>query len=126
MSFRYISFSRSRQNTNKNQITTNKASKSWIITFYSFQSDVQGPLNRQIIKSGETIKFGIELFKGIATTFLGLTADVNNVIKEQNNNHINNDLGQTDDRPRYNDQGLANPETLGQVFQFAKTLYNLM
>ena len=40
---------------------------------------------------------------------------------------LQNDLGSTDEKPRYNNGmgGLLNPHTLGQLMNFAKTLYNL-
>lgn len=74
----------------------------------SIKEDIQAPLNRQIIKSSDTVMFMVDMVNNFFKTFMG------------SNNGVN-DLGTTDQQPR----GFMNANTLGQVFNFAKTLYNL-
>ena len=77
------------------------------ICFSPFQTDIQAPLNRQIVRSSETIMYFVDLMDNMLTTFMGP--------------QDNNDLGKTDNRPRY----LNNLGYLGEVVNFARTLYNL-
>ena len=75
--------------------------------FY-FQNDIQAPLNRQIVRSSETIMYFVEMMDKMLTTFMGPKD--------------NNDIGTTDNRPRTMDMlGMG-----GQVLQFAQTLYQLL
>ena len=71
-----------------------------------FQTDIQAPLNRQIVRSSEQIMYFVDLMDNMLTTFMGPQ---------------DNDLGKTDNRPRY----LNNLGYLGEVVNFARTLYNL-
>lgn len=75
----------------------------------NIKNDIQAPLNRQIIKSSETIMYVVDILDSMMTTFLGPKAD-------------NSDYGTTDNRPRSN-AGLGG--TLGQLFSFAKAIYSL-
>ncbi len=95
--------------------------------FFSFQSDIQAPLNRQIIKSSETVMYAVDLLNNLLATFLGpppanpeeamaTSFDLSSFTGG------NNDLGKTDNQPR----GLLNANTVGNVIHFAKTIYSLM
>ena len=76
--------------------------------FLSLQNDIQAPLNRQIIKSSETIMYFVDLMDSMLTSFMGPAEK--------------NDLGTTDHHPR----GLfGNFGTIGKIVNFAQTLYNL-
>ena len=75
--------------------------------FFYFQNDIQAPLNRQIIKSSETIMYFVDIMDGMLNSFMGP--------KE------GNDVGTTDHRPRNMNLG----STLGTIVNFAQTLYNL-
>jgi len=75
----------------------------------NIKTDIQAPLNRQIVRSSETIMYFVDLMDNMLTTFMGP--------------QDNNDLGKTDNRPRsYLNNNLG---YLGEVFNFARTLYNL-
>ena len=79
------------------------------ILSFIFQTDIQAPLNRQIVRSSETIMYFVDLMDNMLTTFMGP--------------QDNNDLGKTDNRPRsYLNNNLG---YLGEVLNFARTLYNL-
>ena len=78
------------------------------VLYFLLQNDIQAPLNRQIIRSSETIMYFVDLMDGMLTSFMGP--------KEENN-----DLGTTDHRPR----NLFSGSTIGNIIQFAQTLYNL-
>lgn len=80
-----------------------------ILTFF-LQNDIQAPLNRQIIKSSETIMYFVDILDGMLTSFMGPNKPLDD-----------NDLGTTDNRPR--NLGLGGG--LGQILQFMQTLYNL-
>lgn len=54
-----------------------------------FQTDVQAPLNRQIIKSSETVMYAVDLMNNLVATFLGPNKDIEG-----------NDIGTTDNKPR--------------------------
>jgi len=72
----------------------------------NIKTDIQAPLNRQIVRSSEQIMYFVDLMDNMLTTFMGPQ---------------DNDLGKTDNRPRY----LNNLGYLGEVVNFARTLYNL-
>jgi hypothetical protein len=74
----------------------------------NIKNDIQAPINRQIIKSSETIMYFIDVFEGLAKSFFSGDSD-------------NNDVGTTDNKPR-SDSGY---NMLGQVLNFAKVVYNL-
>jgi len=75
----------------------------------NIKNDIQAPLNRQIIKSSETIMYFVEILDSMLSSFMGP--------KEQDN-----DLGTTDHRPR----NLFGNSAIGNVINFASTLYNLV
>jgi len=75
----------------------------------NIKNDIQAPLNRQIIKSSETIMYFVEIMDSMLTSFMGP--------KEQDN-----DLGTTDHRPRT----LFGNSPIGNIINFAQTLYNLV
>jgi len=75
----------------------------------NIKNDIQAPLNRQIIKSSETIMYFVEIMDSMLTSFMGP--------KEQDN-----DIGTTDHRPR----GLFGNSRIGTIINFAQTLYNLI
>lgn len=72
------------------------------------QNDIQAPINRQIIRSSETIMYFIDVFEGLTKAFFSTEND--------------NDVGTTDNKPRYADAGFG---MLGQMVNFAKVIYNL-
>jgi hypothetical protein len=75
----------------------------------NIKNDIQAPLNRQIIKSSETIMYFVDLMDSMLTSFMGPAQE-------------KNDLGTTDHHPR----GLfGNFGTIGKIVNFAQTLYNL-
>lgn len=74
----------------------------------NIKNDIQAPLNRQIIKSSETVMYGVDIMNNLINTFIGGNA--------------NNDLGKTDNMPR----GIMGNGNLGKIMQFAKTLYQLV
>jgi len=72
-------------------------------------------LNRQIVKSSETIMYFVEMMDKMLTTFMGP-------------HHGNdNDIGSTDNRPREYSSYYGNNyfDTAGQILNFAKTAYAL-
>ena len=106
----------------KNKYLTTHSSFCWVIYFfkpltleYEFQNDIQAPLNRQIVKSSETIMYFVEMMDKMLTTFMGP-------------HHGNdNDIGSTDNRPREYSSYYGNNyfDTAGQILNFAKTAYAL-
>lgn len=85
---------------------------------FTLQTDIQSPLNRQILKSSETVMYAVELLNNLITAFMG----------PENQNGIDVDEEANGDKPR--DGYLANEGldfgNMGQMFDFAKTIYNLM
>ena len=106
----------------KNKYLTTHSSFCRVIYFfkpltleYEFQNDIQAPLNRQIVKSSETIMYFVEMMDKMLTTFMGP-------------HHGNdNDIGSTDNRPREYSSYYGNNyfDTAGQILNFAKTAYAL-
>lgn len=107
---------------------------------FFFQSDIQTPLNRQILKSSETIMYVVDMMNKLVATFMGpetgevLGAILNTQLDRNGamGDGSDNDLGKTDDKPRMNDgygmgglAGLMGNGNLGKLVQFASTLYNL-
>jgi len=84
----------------------------------NIKTDIQSPLNRQILKSSETVMYAVELLNNLITAFMG----------PENQNGIDVDEELNGDKPR--DGSLASEGfdfgNLGQMFDFAKTVYNLM
>jgi hypothetical protein len=81
----------------------------------NIKNDIQAPLNRQIVKSSETIMYFVEMMDKMLTTFMGP-------------HHGNdNDIGSTDNRPREYSSYYGNNyfDTAGQILNFAKTAYAL-
>ena len=78
-----------------------------------FQNEIQAPLNRQIIKSSETIMSVIDMVETLMNAFLPTQTDANGV----------NDKGTTDNKPRAYDTGYGG--TISQLVNFAQTLYSL-
>jgi len=77
----------------------------------NIKNDIQAPLNRQIIKSSETIMYFVDIMDSMLTSFMGP------------NDQSGNDLGTTDNRPRNLNFGSS---TLGQVLNFAQTMYKML
>lgn len=76
------------------------------------QADIQSPLNKQILKSSETVMYAVELLNNLITAFMG----------PEQQNGIDVDEEATGDKPRsFGEYG-----NVGQMFEFAKTIYNLM
>ena len=73
------------------------------------QNDIQAPLNRQIIKSSETIMYFVDIMDSMLTSFMGP--------KDKN------DEGTTDNRPR--GLNFGNLGYLGQAIQFMQAMYQL-
>jgi len=78
----------------------------------NIKNEIQAPLNRQIIKSSETIMSVIDMIETLMNAFMpSFKTDGNG-----------NDEGTTDDKPRaYGQYG----GTISQLVNFAQTLYNL-
>jgi len=83
----------------------------------NIKNDIQAPLNRQIVKSSETIMYFVEMMDKMLTTFMGPHRGGNN----------DNDIGSTDNRPREYSSYYGNDyfDAAGQIFNFAKTAYAL-
>lgn len=75
----------------------------------NIKNDIQAPINRQIIKSSETIMYFIDVFEGLAKSFFSASGD------------SDNDVGTTDNKPRSD----SNFGMLENVLNFAKVVYNL-
>ena len=87
--------------------------ESWDRNYLSslkFQNEIQAPLNRQIIKSSETIMSVIDMVETLMNAFLPAQSDAN-------------DKGTTDNKPRAYDTGYGG--TISQLVNFAQTLYSL-
>ena len=86
---------------------------SWDRNYFNsleFQNEIQAPLNRQIIKSSETIMSVIDMVETLMNAFLPAQSDAN-------------DKGTTDNKPRAYDSGYGG--TISQLVNFAQTLYSL-
>jgi len=75
----------------------------------NIKNDIQAPLNRQIIKSSETIMYFVDIMDSMLTSFMGP--------KDKN------DEGTTDNRPR--GLNFGNLGYLGQAIQFMQAMYQL-
>merc|ERR1712061_122334 len=76
---------------------------------HNIKNDIQAPLNRQIIKSSETIMYFVDIMDNMLGTFMG---------------NPKNDQGATDDRPR--DLGFGNGLNFRQLWDFGQTVYQLL
>jgi len=83
----------------------------------NIKSDIQAPLNRQIIKSSETIMYMVKLFNNFFDYFMG--GGLKNVFAD-----VASGSG-TDEMPRRHSGINVGGFDLAQIFQFAQTMYNL-
>lgn len=84
----------------------------------NIKNEIQAPLNRQIIKSSETIMSVVDMIETLINAFVPNmdTSDANGI----------NDIGSTDNKPRSYGGAFGNyGGTISQLVNFAKTLYNL-
>jgi len=79
----------------------------------NIKSDIQAPLNRQIIQSSETVMYFVKIMNNFFDYFMGGAASV-----------LNNDLGKTDDMPRSSGINLMGLDVF-QIMDFMRTMYNL-
>eukprot|EP00090_Calanus_glacialis_P034933 TRINITY_DN5936_c0_g1_i1.p1 TRINITY_DN5936_c0_g1~~TRINITY_DN5936_c0_g1_i1.p1 ORF type:complete len:174 (-),score=45.70 TRINITY_DN5936_c0_g1_i1:684-1205(-) len=86
----------------------------------NIKSDIQAPLNRQIIKSSETIMYMVKLMNNFFDYFMGgASAALSGAL-------TGNGVDQTDDMPRMGGSGLnIGGIDLMQGLEFMRTLYNL-
>ena len=84
-----------------------------------FQSDIQAPLNRQILQSSETIMYLVKLSNNFFDYFMGGAAKVLSGSLEGNG------LGETDNMPRSGSGFSIAGMDVMQIFDFVRTLYNL-
>ena len=94
----------------KNTITYMESQDRNYLSSFEFQNEIQAPLNRQIIKSSETIMSVIDMVETLMNAFLPAQSDAN-------------DKGTTDNKPRAYDTGYGG--TISQLVNFAQTLYSL-
>lgn len=83
----------------------------------NIKNEIQAPLNRQIIKSSETIMSVVNMIETLINAFMPnfSTSDADGL----------NDRGTTDNRPRAYGDGFGYGGTISQLVNFAKTLYSL-
>lgn len=79
----------------------------------NIKSDIQAPLNRQIIQSSETVMYLVKLMNNFFDYFMGGAAG-----------GVNNDVGKTDNMPRSSGINIGGMDVF-QILDFAKTMYNL-
>jgi len=82
----------------------------------NIKTDIQAPLNRQIIQSSETVMYLVKL----ANNFLDYFSGGATATKVKGGN----DLGTTDNMPRASGFNIGGLD-LFQIMDFARTLYNL-
>lgn len=75
----------------------------------NIKADIQAPLNRQILKSSETVMYAVDIMNNMVAAFTG------------EDNSQENDLGTTDNRPRSSNFGY-----LGSILKFAQVVNGLM
>jgi len=78
----------------------------------NIKTDIQAPLNRQIIQSSETVMYVVKLANNFLDYFMGAK------------DGLGNDAGKTDEMPRSGGYQIAGMDLL-QMVDFAKTMYNL-
>jgi len=83
----------------------------------NIKSDVQAPLNRQIIKSSETIMYIVKLMNNFFDYFMG---GASSAIMDG----LSNSIDRTDDSPRSSGLHVAGFDVM-QVLDFVRTLYEL-
>jgi len=79
----------------------------------NIKSDIQAPLNRQIIQSSETVMYIVKLMNNFFDYFMGGAAQV-----------LQNDAGKTDNMPRSSGINIAGMDVF-QILDFVRTMYNL-
>jgi hypothetical protein len=78
----------------------------------NIKSDIQAPLNRQIIQSSETVMYVVKLMNNFLDYFMGAKAG------------LSSDEGTTDNLPRSSGFSIAGMDVF-KIMDFAKTMYNL-
>jgi len=79
----------------------------------NIKSDIQAPLNRQIIQSSETVMYMVKLMNNFFDYFMGGATKV-----------LQNDAGTTDNMPRSSGISIAGMDVF-QILDFVRTMYNL-
>ncbi|TRY70288.1 hypothetical protein TCAL_15036 [Tigriopus californicus] len=96
----------------------------YALTYYArnhSQTDIQAPLNRQILRSSETVMQTVDVMNQLINTFMG---SPNNAFSNDDFSGDTNGLDDGTDKPR--NFGLMNPNTLSQLFNFGQTLYQMV
>jgi len=83
----------------------------------NIKSDIQAPLNRQIIQSSETVMSVVKLVNNFVDYFMGGAKSVLD-------NGGNNDVGATDNMPRSSGISVAGMDVF-RIMDFMRTMYNL-
>jgi len=78
----------------------------------NIKSDIQGPLNRQIIQSSETVMYLVKIMNNFFDYFMGGAASALN------------DKGTTDNQPRSSGISVMGMDMF-QIMDFVRTMYNL-
>lgn len=86
----------------------------------NIKTDIQAPLNRQILRSSETVMQTVDVMNQLINTFIGAPS----ASSKDDFSGDTNGLGDENDSPR--NFGLMNPNTLSQLFQFGQTLYRMV
>jgi len=79
----------------------------------NIKSDIQAPLNRQIIQSSETVMYIVKIINNFFDYFMGGASSV-----------LKNDLGGTDNLPRSSGFNIGGVDVF-QVLNFVRDIYNL-
>jgi len=79
----------------------------------NIKSDIQAPLNRQIIQSSETVMYIVKLMNNFFDYFMGGATSV-----------LENDAGKTDNMPRSSGINIGGMDVF-QILDFMRTMYNL-
>ncbi|XP_059091957.1 uncharacterized protein LOC131887382 [Tigriopus californicus] len=87
----------------------------------NIKTDIQAPLNRQILRSSETVMQTVDVMNQLINTFMG---SPNNAFSNDDFSGDTNGLDDGTDKPR--NFGLMNPNTLSQLFNFGQTLYQMV
>ena len=85
--------------------------------FSLFQSDIQAPLNRQILQSSETIMYMVKLANNFFDYFMGGASKVLQGSMDG--------MGETDNMPRSGAGFQIAGMDVMQIFDFVRTMYNL-
>jgi len=86
----------------------------------NIKADIQAPLNRQIIKSSETIMYVVKILNNFFDYFMGGARET---LSGALQNSVNDD-GTTDNMPRSSGFNIAGFDVY-QIFDFMQTMYNL-